>query len=165
MIITLTSVDNQILILSEVKQLLQLKYSFLNRDNDYARSPNYVRIYFIFQTATSQSKGHAKFLRATIAKILDKLESKPFIKVIVKDYLWGYEDALSKFSKDTVTPQKYGVLIEVLKIIMISIKTKCLHVVIVTSNSRQCLLHQSPNLGFLRYPNLIQNFNMKECRK
>lgn len=77
-----------------------------------------------------------------MAKILDKLDSKAFIKVSVREYLWGYEDALSKFSKDTVLPQKYGVLIEVLQLKMNSMQTKFLPVVVVASDNRQCLLLQ-----------------------
>lgn len=60
----------------------------------------------IFQSATSQSKHAARFLRLAMASIMDILKIKPFVEVTVEQLLWGYEDPLLKLAKDVVPKEQ-----------------------------------------------------------
>lgn len=60
----------------------------------------------MFQSATSQSKHAARFLRLAMASIMDILKIKPFVEVTVGDLLWGYEDPLLKLAKDVVPKEQ-----------------------------------------------------------
>lgn len=59
-----------------------------------------------FQSATSQSKHAARFLRLAMASIMDILKVKPFVEVTVGQLLWGYEDPLLKLAKDVVPKEQ-----------------------------------------------------------
>lgn len=59
-----------------------------------------------FQSATSQSKHAARFLRLAMASIMDILKIKPFVEVSVGQLLWGYEDPLLKLAKDVVPKEQ-----------------------------------------------------------
>lgn len=58
------------------------------------------------QSATSQSKHAARFLRLAMASIMDILKVKPFVEVSVGQLLWGYEDPLLKLAKDVVPKEQ-----------------------------------------------------------
>jgi scavenger receptor class B protein 1 len=58
------------------------------------------------QSATSQSKHAARFLRLAMASIMDILKIKPFVEVSVGQLLWGYEDPLLKLAKDVVPKEQ-----------------------------------------------------------
>ena len=60
----------------------------------------------VFQSATSQSKHAARFLRLAMASIMDILKIKPFVEVTVGQLLWGYEDPLLKLAKDVVPKEQ-----------------------------------------------------------
>lgn len=64
------------------------------------------RIFLLFQSATSQSKHAARFLRLAMASIMDILKIKPFVEVSVGQLLWGYEDPLLKLAKDVVPKEQ-----------------------------------------------------------
>lgn len=66
----------------------------------------FFNITFIFQSATSQSKHAARFLRLVMASIMDILKIKPFVEVSVGQLLWGYEDPLLKLAKDVVPKEQ-----------------------------------------------------------
>lgn len=78
------------------------------------------------QSATSQSKHAARFLRLAMASIMDILKIKPFVEVSVGQLLWGYEDPLLKLAKDVVPKEQklpyeefglfYGVSCNILEI-------------------------------------------------
>jgi hypothetical protein len=59
-----------------------------------------------WQSATSQSKHAARFLRLAMASIMDILKIKPFVEVSVGQLLWGYEDPLLKLAKDVVPKEQ-----------------------------------------------------------
>lgn len=61
---------------------------------------------FVLQSATSQSKHAARFLRLAMASIMDILKIKPFVEVTVGQLLWGYEDPLLKLAKDVVPKEQ-----------------------------------------------------------
>lgn len=61
---------------------------------------------FLPQSATSQSKHAARFLRLAMASIMDILKIKPFVEVSVGQLLWGYEDPLLKLAKDVVPKEQ-----------------------------------------------------------
>lgn len=64
-------------------------------------------VFFLnFQSATSQSKHAARFLRLAMASIMDILKIKPFVEVSVGQLLWGYEDPLLKLAKDVVPKEQ-----------------------------------------------------------
>lgn len=58
------------------------------------------------QSATSQSKHAARFLRLAMASIMDILKIQPFVEVSVGQLLWGYEDPLLKLAKDVVPKEQ-----------------------------------------------------------
>lgn len=60
----------------------------------------------LLQSATSQSKHAARFLRLAMASIMDILKIKPFVEVTVEQLLWGYEDPLLKLAKDVVPKEQ-----------------------------------------------------------
>lgn len=63
-------------------------------------------IFELSQSATSQSKHAARFLRLAMASIMDILKVKPFVEVSVGQLLWGYEDPLLKLAKDVVPKEQ-----------------------------------------------------------
>jgi len=60
----------------------------------------------LLQSATSQSKHAARFLRLAMASIMDILKIKPFVEVTVGQLLWGYDDPLLKLAKDVVPKEQ-----------------------------------------------------------
>lgn len=70
------------------------------------RGINIISLLLLFQSATSQSKHAARFLRLAMASIMDILKVKPFVEVSVGQLLWGYEDPLLKLAKDVVPKEQ-----------------------------------------------------------
>lgn len=68
--------------------------------------PSLIPLDLLLQSATSQSKHAARFLRLAMASIMDILKIKPFVEVTVEQLLWGYEDPLLKLAKDVVPKEQ-----------------------------------------------------------
>ena len=88
--------------------LLQSKHTtqWLKSQSKYAGQWLLRPLDVLLQSATSQSKHAARFLRLAMASIMDILKIKPFVEVTVGQLLWGYEDPLLKLAKDVVPKEQ-----------------------------------------------------------
>lgn len=68
-------------------------------------------------------KYQPRFLRIAIDAVLNVIESKPFVELTVKQYVWGYEDQFLKLANvfgeklKTSPPDRYGVMLKVITLL------------------------------------------------
>lgn len=64
-------------------------------------------------------KYSTKVLTTAVESIFSIIEETPFVKVSVKQFLWGYEDTFLNLARDVLPPwqrlpyEKYGVFVKV----------------------------------------------------